>query len=67
MKSEQDAIDANSWMEAEMKAQGFNVSGMELRRLAGVLNGIASDLAKLDALKGLECNSTPCFRVEEGE
>jgi hypothetical protein len=41
------------------------VSGAELERLARVLSGISSDLAKLDALKGFECNSTPSFRVEE--
>jgi hypothetical protein len=65
LKSEQEAMDANTWIVAEMKAQGFDVSGPELERLARVLNGIASDLAKLDALKGFECNSTPCFKVEE--
>ena len=60
-------MDANAWIVAGLKVQGFDVSGPELERLARVLSGIASDLAKLDALKGLECNSTPCFRVEEAD
>ena len=67
MKSEKEAMDANAWIVAGLKVQGFDVSGPELERLARVLSGIASDLAKLDALKGLECNSTPCFRVEEAD
>lgn len=67
MKSEQKATDSNAWVVAGLKAQGFDVSGPELERLARVLSGIASDLAKLDALKGFECNSTPCFRVEEAD
>ena len=65
MKSDKKAMDANTWIAAELKAQGFDVSGAELERLAPVLSGISSDLAKLDALKGLECHSTPSFRAEE--
>ena len=67
MKFEKEAMDANTWIVAGLKAQGFDVSGAELERLARVLSGISSDLAKLDALKGFECNSTPSFRVEEAD
>ena len=65
MKTDEKATDANAWIVAGLKAQGFDVSGPELESLGRVLSGIANDLAKLDALKGLECNSTPAFRVEE--
>jgi hypothetical protein len=67
LKSEKEAMNANAWVVAGLKAQGFDVSGPELERLTRVLSGIASDLAKLDALKGFECNSTPYFRVEEAD
>ena len=67
MKSEWKATDVNAWVAAELKAQGFDVSGPELERLARVLSGITNDLAKLDALKGLECSSTPRFRVGEAD
>lgn len=58
-------MNAETWIVAGLKAQGFEVSGPELERLARVLSGIASDLAKLDALTGFEYALTPCFRVEE--
>jgi hypothetical protein len=67
LKSEKKAMDANTWIAAELKGQGFEVSGAELERVAHVLNGLARDFAKLDALKGFEFNSTPGFRVEEAD
>jgi hypothetical protein len=67
LKSEQETIDANAWIVAGLKAQGFDVEGSELERLARVLSGIANDLSKLDALKGFECTSTPSFRIDEAD
>jgi hypothetical protein len=60
-------MDFNTWIAAELKEQGFDVGEGELERIARVLSGIASDLAKLDALKGFECSLTPGFRVEEAD
>jgi hypothetical protein len=67
LKSEKKAMDASTWIAVGLKEQGFEVGGAELERVARVLSGIARDLAKLDALKGFECNSTPGFRVEEAD
>lgn len=67
MKFDKKATDAGTLIAARLKEQGFDVSDGELERVAHVLNGLARDFAKLDALKGFECNFTPGFRVEEGE
>jgi hypothetical protein len=67
LKSEKEAMETSAWIAAELKMQGFDVSGAELERLVRVSSGISSDLAKLDALKGFECHLTPVFRVEEAD
>jgi hypothetical protein len=67
LKFDKKATDAATLIAARLKEQGFEVGDGELERVAHVLNGLARDFAKLDALKGFECNFTPGFRVEEGE
>jgi hypothetical protein len=67
LKFDKKATDASTWIAVGLKEQGFDVGEEELGRVAHVLDGLARDFAKLDALKGFECNFTPGFRVEEAD
>jgi len=67
LKFDEKATDAGAWIAVGLQEQGFEVGEGELERVAHVLNGLARDFAKLDALKGFECKFTPGFMVEEAD